>query len=140
MKICSKCKLPKEESEFNKKGKGLQPQCRKCSNETLKLDYEKNKNRYIKKAQRNRIRYRDSLNDYKKTLNCTDCSMSFEECPWICDFHHKDPSKKDFDIATKSSRLSPESLRSELEKCIPLCANCHRTRHYKEKMEFEALR
>lgn len=139
MKTCSKCKISKEESEFNKKGQGLQPQCRICSNENLKLDYQKNKERYIQKAKRNRTKYIESLDNYKKTLNCFDCGKSFEDCWWICDFHHLGDDKS-FNIANKKGYLKIESIKEELDKCIPLCANCHRTLHWKEKMEFEALR
>jgi hypothetical protein len=44
------------------------------------------------------------------------------------DFHHKDPSTKRFVIATaKARKLS--LLIEELEKCISLCACCHRAVH-----------
>lgn len=42
------------------------------------------------------------------------------------DFHHLDPSKKEIAIAQKIATRSWESIRQELDKCILLCANCHR--------------
>lgn len=42
------------------------------------------------------------------------------------DFHHQDPFEKDFEI---SSVLSWDRLQPELDKCILLCANCHREAH-----------
>ena len=35
-KICSKCKKPKEESEFYKKGNKLESQCKQCRNQYYK--------------------------------------------------------------------------------------------------------
>ena len=43
-------------------------------------------------------------------------------------FHHLDPRQKEFNIATKKS-LSFDALKSELDKCILLCANCHFSFH-----------
>lgn len=45
------------------------------------------------------------------------------------DFHHTDPDEKDFQIG--GSRRSWETVRSELDKCLLLCANCHREEHEK---------
>lgn len=42
------------------------------------------------------------------------------------DFHHLDPSQKDFNI---SARTSWKAIVSELEKCVLLCACCHREVH-----------
>lgn len=38
-------------------------------------------------------------------------------------FHHKDPKEKDFAIGGKS--LSFDKLKSESDKCILVCSNCH---------------
>jgi hypothetical protein len=43
-------------------------------------------------------------------------------------FHHVDPSKKRFNFAGAHSR-SWESQVKEAQKCIVLCANCHREVH-----------
>jgi len=42
-------------------------------------------------------------------------------------FHHKDPSQKDFGIG--SSNLSWERTVRELDKCLLVCANCHAELH-----------
>lgn len=44
------------------------------------------------------------------------------------DFHHRDPSEKDFQVSA-GSYLSWERLVPELDKCSLLCANCHREEH-----------
>ena len=46
------------------------------------------------------------------------------------DFHHKDPSEKDFQLdIRKLANISMEKLLVEFEKCELLCANCHREKH-----------
>ncbi len=40
------------------------------------------------------------------------------------DFHHMDPSSKEFSIGSSSS-LSFSKLLAEAKKCILLCKNCH---------------
>lgn len=46
------------------------------------------------------------------------------------DFHHKDPSKKNFKLdIRKLGNISMKKLLFEFEKCELLCANCHREKH-----------
>ena len=59
---------------------------------------------------------------------CLDCGFVTSYAV-VYDFHHRDPAKKDFGIASCRGR-SFESLKSELEKCDLLCSNCHRIRHW----------
>jgi len=44
-------------------------------------------------------------------------------------FHHKDPSQKDFGISQKTT-MPLEEIKTELDKCILLCFNCHMKKHY----------
>lgn len=51
------------------------------------------------------------------------------------DFHHVNPSEKEFQLDFRHlSNNSMEKILKEAEKCILLCANCHREIHY-PKME-----
>ena len=59
---------------------------------------------------------------------CIICS--YDKCEQALEFHHKEPSEKDFHISGAHCR-SWESIKIELEKCIILCANCHRETHNK---------
>ena len=46
------------------------------------------------------------------------------------EFHHIDPSEKDFTISNViASPRKWNTFREELDKCILLCANCHREVH-----------
>jgi 5-methylcytosine-specific restriction endonuclease McrA len=42
------------------------------------------------------------------------------------DLHHIDPKTKLFAISDKGYTRSWEKVKAELDKCILLCANCHR--------------
>lgn len=44
------------------------------------------------------------------------------------DFHHL--RDKEFNIANEIKNLSIDNLKKEIDKCIVLCANCHRKLHY----------
>lgn len=46
--------------------------------------------------------------------------------PGALDLHHIDPSTKEFGIGDKGYTRSWEKVRKELDKCILVCANCHR--------------
>jgi len=57
---------------------------------------------------------------------CVDCKKKYS--PAVYDFHHLNIKKKD----AKPTRLmmsSWEKIKKELDKCVLLCANCHRMRH-----------
>lgn len=57
---------------------------------------------------------------------CNDCGESFPLC--VYDFHHVDGSKEL--NPSKAMALSFEVAEREMSKCIMLCANCHRIRHF----------
>lgn len=97
--------------------------CKKCAS----VDPVKKK-RYDDRIGRNRAWFVN----YKRSLSCIDCGRSFSEKYWLCDFHHLDPTQKDFSIAYYSNVVGREKLMTEINKCIPLCACCHRDRHHKE--------
>jgi len=45
------------------------------------------------------------------------------------EFHHLDPNEKDFGISKTGTTKSWNRIRAEIEKCILVCANCHREIH-----------
>lgn len=59
---------------------------------------------------------------------CVDCGGVYH--PAIYEFHHLDPSIKDSDGSDFVQRRK-ETMLKELDKCVLLCANCHRMRHHK---------
>ena len=57
-----------------------------------------------------------------------------EKRSYLLDFHHLDPTKKDSTVARlTSSSSSKQRIQDEIDKCIVLCANCHREFHYLEQ-------
>lgn len=42
------------------------------------------------------------------------------------DLHHVDPKQKEFNISRKGHSRSWERVKKEIDKCILVCANCHR--------------
>ena len=63
---------------------------------------------------------------------CQRCGVSYE-CLNVYDFHHVDPSQKEAKIATMMGRNSWEKIKKELDKCMLVCANCHREIHAEER-------
>ena len=62
---------------------------------------------------------------------CTDCGEVYIQD--VYDFHHRDPTQKDMQ-PNRMFRLKWEKIKPELDKCDLLCANCHRKRHYEERI------
>lgn len=60
---------------------------------------------------------------------CCDCQNEYPSC--VYDFHHRDPTTKEFDGNAFTTK-SWENVKKELDKCDLLCANCHRIRHSKQ--------
>jgi len=45
------------------------------------------------------------------------------------EFHHLKTNEKDFGISQKGYTRSWVKVKKELDKCVMLCANCHREIH-----------
>lgn len=59
------------------------------------------------------------------------CSIcGYKTSSYSLDFHHKDVDQKDFCIASYKTR-NFEKAKSELDKCILVCRNCHFEIHEK---------
>lgn len=54
------------------------------------------------------------------------CLCGYDKCIKALEFHHTDRSDKEFGISSKGYTRSWEKVKSELDKCILVCANCHR--------------
>lgn len=71
-------------------------------------------------------RLRRWTNEYKRKRGCRRCS---EIDPVCLQFHHVE--EKRMGVGEMIANSYPESdVRAEVEKCIVLCANCHRKEHY----------
>ena len=93
--------------------------------------YGKNKTKQIKRQNERRKELQILFIEYKRQLSCEYCGMTFKEHPECCDFHHVKRNKKHRNMRYYIN-CSKKALLEELKKCIPLCANCHRTEHIKD--------
>lgn len=58
------------------------------------------------------------------------CSIcGYDKYIGALEFHHLDSDEKDFGISEKGYTRAWEIVREELDKCILVCANCHRELH-----------
>ena len=117
-KVCSKCGIEKPISEYHKNGfkpngdQKYRGYCKSCANK------------------RETERYWEKRNFIDKQRNC--CAKCGETRTHILDFHHKNPKDKQFTIG-RLKKGSEETIQKEIDKCVCLCANCHRDFHFLER-------
>jgi len=119
-----------------------------------KIEYDEY--RYCPKCEKNCLttnfyKRRDKKNSSTYCIKCTNShtlervqnlKMQMVEykggCCQICgydkyqgalEFHHLDPSKKDFNLSKLKVRKFGELVKNELDKCVMICSNCHREVH-----------
>lgn len=98
-----------------------------------KKEYERNwyktkgKEKRIAANKRWREKAKIVYKEFRKTLMCVRCGESHPAC---LDLHYLDPTTKFKSVAQLAGRASLSGLKKEVDKCIVLCANCHRKEHY----------
>ena len=90
---------------------------------TDKRKYANRREALIKAVVKRRKKVKDLAIEYKGG-SCQICHYS--KCVDALEFHHINPLEKEFGIGAKGYTRSWESVRNELDKCVLLCANCHR--------------
>lgn len=112
-KHCTKCNELKSFTEFysRRNGTSLTSWCTACS---------------IKQVTDRQKKLKEEALTYKGG-KCFFCGYS--KCNAAMDFHHTDPSKKDFTISHCRVTKMTDKIKEELDKCILLCSNCHREEH-----------
>ena len=114
-KICSACNLEKSVDDFYNQPdrKNGASKCKECFNSYCIDRWRKIKIKAI---------------EYKGG-ECVDCNVPHPVYPAaVYEFHHLDPKEKDVSFGKLRLR-SWENITKELDKCVLLCANCHRIRH-----------
>jgi hypothetical protein len=110
-KQCSKCKETKLLKEFYMKTDG-RPHC------YCKICMNSKRVEYMKKNKSAAIAYKGG--------KCQCCG--YDKLQDALEFHHKNPDEKDFSISTHRG-ANIEKIKPEIDKCVLLCANCHRETH-----------
>ena len=129
LRICSKCEEDQPLEAFDKNKAchlGRTRTCTKCNMKYRRAWYQKHK---VRKGVQGRINRRKVKEEIVEMLGgrCMDCDGVFPQCAF--DFHHRDPTQKDFSIG---QQMSSRKAKEEAKKCDLLCANCHRIRHFEE--------
>lgn len=94
--------------------------------------YEKNKAKVKKKVRAwNKAqaeKHKKLIRELKETTPCADCGEVYPY--FVMDFHHI--AEKTFDVSRSvcGGKVSTNKLLTELDKCVVLCANCHRIRTF----------
>ena len=55
----------------------------------------------------------------------------YNKCNSALEFHHLDEKEKDFNISDLKTSVFTTIISDELDKCVLVCANCHREIHSK---------
>lgn len=91
--------------------------------------YPKNRDKHIlavkPRKQQADLEIRNFLFEYKQSRPCPNCGESDPVC---LDFHHLDPTIKEFNVTQPKGR-SLEKIKAEISKCVVICSNCHRKLH-----------
>jgi hypothetical protein len=88
--------------------------------------YARNKEKYAERNRKRRAEMITWLDSLKEGKPCVQCENVFP--PKAMDFHHRDPSQKEFSISNvRFLGYGKERVLQEIEKCDLLCAVCHRT-------------
>lgn len=113
LKYCAYCKEQKPLSAFyNRRGKeGGSAYCKPCTNSEALLRQRKFKVKCI---------------EYKGG-KCEICG--YDKFQGALEFHHRDPTQKDFQLSKARSWTFNERIKNELDKCQILCSNCHKELH-----------
>jgi hypothetical protein len=132
MITCPKCKEEKLDTEFgfssSRKSFGNRTRwCKSCINYANKSRYDNNKKSALAKTKRNKQRIRQFVLAIRAHASCIVCG---ESDPSTIDFHHFNSEDKKMDISMAHRRgFSIKNIEKELDKCVALCANCHRKLH-----------
>ena len=88
--------------------------------------YKDRREYLIQAVRKRRRRIREKAIEYKGG-RCQICG--YGKCSEALEFHHLDSSGKDFGISDRGHTRSWKRITAELDKCVLLCANCHREVH-----------
>jgi predicted transcriptional regulator len=101
-----------------------------CKNKRVLSTKIGRKARVAEAVQTRRKKIKKLAIDYKGG-SCQRCG--YNKCDGALEFHHLDPTKKDFSISSSGNTRAWEVIKKELDKCIMVCANCHREIHEEER-------
>lgn len=93
-----------------------------------KRTYQDRKEYLLKAVAARRKKLKQMAIDYKGG-KCQVCG--YNKCVGALEFHHPDPNEKEFGMSDGGWTRAWEKIKNEIEKCMLVCANCHREIHAK---------
>ena len=97
--------------------------CYECSGESTRSDTTTRKHQ--------KTILRRSMKKQAIKLLGGKCSIcGYNKCIDALEFHHDNPKEKDFKLGSGNT-MSWKEYKSEAEKCILVCSNCHKEIHSK---------
>ncbi|MAH42137.1 hypothetical protein CL614_00160 [archaeon] len=94
--------------------------------------HQKNKERRNAENKKRREEFREWYFSLKRGKKCEICG--YDKHFSALDFHHKNAELKESSIADLITKTTnKQKILEEVEKCIIVCANCHRELHYNKK-------
>ena len=122
--------INKKQKENYQKTKTQKMQYQRNYRKRLKEEGGENRKRYLKMRLRNQMtratKAKLLIDEIKEKSGCAVCK---EKNPVCLDFHHRDPAEKIAPVATMARSGNLEKVHTEIDKCVVLCANCHRKFH-----------
>ena len=98
-------------------------------NRKYQLDwYHNNKKRLEKNIKSRRTNNKHLIDVYKEELGCTCALCGIQDHPIAFDFHHINHEEKE-NTVSKMTGYRWEKIKAEIDKCVMLCAVCHRKLH-----------
>jgi len=109
-RICLTCNITKPQENFYKRGNKYTSHCIEC--------FKKSKTNHRNKIKQLAVDYLGG--------KCSNCS--YNKCLSALEFHHIDSTTKDKNYSNYKNTFT-DKFKAELDKCVLLCANCHREHH-----------
>lgn len=109
-KKCTKCLMLKPRSEYYNYNK-ISSWCKQCLTDDV--------------INRQRA-FKVKCVEYKGS-KCSECG--YNKYIGALEFHHLDPSQKDFEMSRYKLSAFSDIVKKELDKCILVCSNCHKEIH-----------
>lgn len=147
-KKCGTCGEIKTIDNFYKYKDYYRSYCKQCNSNNTKIfrSIPKNKDKLSgygknhynklgnkKKKQEETKKYLINIKEKCVIYKGGKCEIcGYNKCINALEFHHKNPLTKDSKLNSRgiNRRQSFEKNKVELDKCILVCANCHRELHY----------
>lgn len=121
-KWCSLCdkRFPATSDYFSMSNDKVGKVCKTCINEKADLRRLENREQW-------------KLLLYRRKLDfCSWCG--YNRCSSALELHHLDPLDKEMNIGSLRFQRPTKKMIKELDKCICLCANCHRELHHRLRL------